>query len=130
VVCGKPQGKNIMASLLHRAATTKLITMASREIVIHANFRQNILMKNIEKNYAKSEYKHVLTNISSSRYVAIAMQPVHRLQIRPIVHNYGHPYHSPKLHPGPCNSVGMRPPTDRQTRRQTMASRRQTHRRA
>jgi len=24
----------------------------------------------------------------------------------------GIPYHSPKLHPGPCNSVGMRPRTD------------------
>jgi len=28
-------------------------------------------------------------------------------------------YHSPKLHPGPCNSVGMRPRTDVQTDRQT-----------
>ena len=27
----------------------------------------------------------------------------------------GIPYHSPKLHPGPCNSVGMRPRTDTQT---------------
>jgi len=32
-----------------------------------------------------SEYKHVITN--SSHYVAIAMEPVNRLQIRPIVHN-------------------------------------------
>jgi len=31
----------------------------------------------------------VLAIISHSRYVAIAMQPVPRLQIRPIVHNYG-----------------------------------------
>ena len=31
------------------------------------------------------------------------------------------PYHSPKLHPGPCNSVGMRPRTDRQTDRHTDA---------
>jgi len=31
----------------------------------------------------------------------------------------GSPYHSPKLHPGPCNSVGMRPQTDRHTDRQT-----------
>ena len=31
----------------------------------------------------------------------------------------GSPYHSPKLHPGPCNSVGMRPRTDRRTDRQT-----------
>jgi len=29
------------------------------------------------------------------------------------------PYHSPKLHPGPCNSVGMRRGTDRHTCRQT-----------
>ena len=27
----------------------------------------------------------------------------------------GIPYHSAKLHPGPCNSVGMRPRTDRHT---------------
>jgi len=33
------------------------------------------------------EYKHVLANISHLRYVAIATQPVHRLQIRPIAHN-------------------------------------------
>ena len=31
----------------------------------------------------------------------------------------GIPYHSPKLHPGPCNSVGMRPRTDTQTDTQT-----------
>jgi len=31
----------------------------------------------------------------------------------------GIPYHSPKLHRGPCNSVGTRPRTDRQTDRQT-----------
>jgi len=36
-----------------------------------------------------SEYNHVLANISRSRYVAMATQPVHQLQIRPIVHNYG-----------------------------------------
>jgi len=31
----------------------------------------------------------------------------------------GIPYHTLKLHPGPCNSVGMRPRTDRQTHKQT-----------
>ena len=31
----------------------------------------------------------------------------------------GTPYHSPKLHPGPCSSVGMRQGTGRQTDRQT-----------
>jgi len=28
-------------------------------------------------------------------------------------------YHAPKLHPGPCSSVGVRPRTDRHTDRQT-----------
>jgi len=32
------------------------------------------------------------------------------------------PYHSAKLHPGPCNSVGMRPRTDTQTRVTTILS--------
>ena len=33
------------------------------------------------------EYVGLLANISRSRYIAIATQPVHRLQIRPLVHN-------------------------------------------
>jgi len=43
-----------------------------------------------------------LADISRSRYVATATQHMHRLQIRPTVHNQGA---SPKLHPGPCNSA-------------------------
>jgi len=31
----------------------------------------------------------------------------------------GTPYHSPKLHPGPCNSVGMRRGADRPTHTET-----------
>jgi len=48
--------------------------------------------------------------------VAIATQPVHRLQIRPIdsAQLGDISYHSPKLHPCLC-SVGMRPRTDRHT---------------
>jgi len=38
---------------------------------------------------AQSEYKHVLASILRSRYVAIATQLVHRVQIRPTLHNYG-----------------------------------------
>jgi len=30
------------------------------------------------------------------------------------------PHRYPKLYPGPCNSVGMRPRTDRQTHTQTL----------
>ena len=33
------------------------------------------------------EYKHVLAKISRPRHVAVATQPVRRLQIRPTVHN-------------------------------------------
>jgi len=32
---------------------------------------------------------------------------MHRFQIRPIVHNWEHPYHFPELHPGPCNAVSQ-----------------------
>ena len=41
------------------------------------------------QSLADAQYytQHVLANISRSRYVAIASQPVHRMQIRPIVHN-------------------------------------------
>jgi len=46
------------------------------------------------------------------------MQPVHRLQDPPNSAQLGGiPYHSPKLHPDPCNTVGMqlRTDTDRHT---------------
>ena len=32
------------------------------------------------------------------------------------------PYHSPKLHPGPCSSVDVRPRTDTDTHRHTDAA--------
>ena len=51
--------------------------------------------------------------------VVIATKPVHRLQTRPIVHNWRAPLPFPKLHPGPCSNVGMRRWTDRQTDRHT-----------
>jgi len=46
---------------------------------------------------------------------------MHRLQIRPIMHNQRAPPNIPpnKLHPGPCSSVGMRRGTDRQTDKHT-----------
>jgi len=50
------------------------------------NGDSQITTKNITET-KQSEYKHVLANISRSRYVVIATQPVHRLQIRPIMHN-------------------------------------------
>jgi len=48
---------------------------------------QTANQKKQQIHQAQSEYTHVLANISRSRYVAIATQPAHRLQIRPIVHN-------------------------------------------
>ena len=48
-------------------------------------------------------------------YVVIATNPVHQLQIRPILHNQKAPLPFPKLHPGLCSSVGMRRGTDWQT---------------
>jgi len=50
----------------------------------------------------------------------------HRNETRALIANLpnsiqleGIPYHSPKLHPGPCSSVGMRRGTDRHTYTQT-----------
>ena len=47
-------------------------------------------------------------------------ETVHWLQIRPTVHNYRAPLPFPKLHPGPCSSVGMRRGTDRYIDTQTV----------
>jgi len=52
-----------------------------------------------------------------SHYVAIATQPdcksAQQCTTRGLL------YHAPKLHPGPCSSVGVRPRTDRHTDTQT-----------
>ena len=45
-------------------------------------------------------------------YAVIATKPVHRLQIGPMVHNWGTP-RTPKLHLVRCSSAGMRRGTDR-----------------
>jgi len=56
------------------------------------NIYERIYSRTYERIYDTSymqwhrcDIKHVLANISRSRYVSIATQPVHRLQIRPIV---------------------------------------------
>jgi len=70
-------------------------------------------------NQAQSVYR-ALAGISRSRYIVIATKSVHRLQICPIVHNQEHSLPFPKLHPGPCSTVGecSEGQTDRQTHRQ------------
>jgi len=53
--------------------------------------------------------------VTRVRVVAIVTQPGHRLQIRHSAQLAGSLYHAPKLHPGPCSSVGVRPRTDTHT---------------
>ena len=47
-------------------------------------------MRSNNNNQAEIEYKHSLA-FRVRRYVVIATKPVHRLQIRPIMHNYKEP---------------------------------------
>jgi len=51
---------------------------------------------------------YVLVCCHSNKTCAPVANPPNTVQLE------GTPYHSPKLHPGPCSSVGMRPGTDRQ----------------
>ena len=53
------------------------------------------------------------------RYVAMATKPVTRLQIRPIVHNLGHPLPLPQVTSGSVQYVGMQPRTDTHTHTHT-----------
>jgi len=50
-------------------------------------------------NQAYSEDKHSLT-FRVRRYFVTAMKPVHLLQIRSIMHNYGHPLPFPQVTSG------------------------------
>jgi len=71
----------------------------------HRSHPQN----NIPKNQAQSEYKHSLTfrirtmlsQAHSNETHAPIANPPNNAQLR------GIPYHSAKLHPGPCSRVGM-----------------------
>ena len=107
-----------MCSNVYDASTVVRSKTAKQTQAVTMNPRTTTTYKlDIER---LSEYKHTIANISRLRYDAIATRPVHRLQIRPIVHNYtGHPLLLPQVTSGPCNSVGMQPLTDRQTHRHT-----------
>ena len=73
-----------------------------------------------KSNQSRNEYKRPRWHFALGAYVAVATKPVHRLQICPIVHNYGAlSTISSKLHPGACSSVEMRRGTDRQTHANT-----------
>jgi len=60
--------------------------------------------------------ERVLADISRSRYVVIATQPVHRLQILQWCTTRGTPLPFPQVISGPWSVVGMRPQTDRHRR--------------
>ena len=60
---------------------------------------------NVNQAYRASKLQ-VLADISFPCYVVIATKPVHRLLIRSSAQLEGTPYHSSKLHPGPCSSAG------------------------
>ena len=74
---------------IHSKSTVYDKCTASRHVEMLCNKSTTTRSPQQIYNQAQSEYKHVLANILRSRYVAIATQPVHRLQIRPIVHNQG-----------------------------------------
>jgi len=65
-----------------RCTTERQLTVKKLTITQKHNNHNN----NNKNNQAESKYKHLLT-FRVRRYEAIAMKPVHRLQIRPIVHN-------------------------------------------
>ena len=76
---------------------------------VEASQRRDVCETQCSDNFNQAESEHkTLAGISRSRHVAIAAKPVHQVQIRPIVHNWRAPFTIPKLHPGPCSSVGMR----------------------
>jgi len=52
-------------------------------------FKLTVTVNETEKSQLKLGIERVqaLADISRSRYVALATQPVHRLQIRPTMHN-------------------------------------------
>ena len=64
---------------------------ADVELLVRRQLEEEQLTLQLQKRTFKlgteSEYQHALANISRSRYVAIATQPMHRLQIRPTMHN-------------------------------------------
>jgi len=66
-----------------------------------------IVRRTIKINQAQSEYKHSLTFhiqrcYHSNETHALIANPPNSAELG------GTPYHSPKLHLGPCSSVGMR----------------------
>jgi len=65
-------------------------------------FPASLLTSTEKKTKSKQEKPGIervqaLVDISRSRYVAIATQPVHGLQIRPIVHKQGAPLSFPQV---------------------------------
>ena len=114
----RPQNRPL-PPLAHRTRThpwpTHGLSLCDGNTVTHRQLCSQYLIKSLQRRPG-IEQVQVLADISRLHYVVTATKPVHRLQICPIVLNQGvPPYHSPKLHPGPCSSVSMRPRTNRHT---------------
>jgi len=69
------------------ALSRRWLTSAWRRA--HAEFNCQLMLTRHRASTEHLRTFRVRTCIWGSRYVAIATQPVHRLQIRPIVHNWG-----------------------------------------
>jgi len=67
------------------------------------------LKRGIERVQALADISRPALCCHSNETRAAIVNPPYSAQIE------GIPYHSPNLHPGPCNSVGMRRAADRQT---------------
>jgi len=88
-------------------------------LYVHQQVVQCPLQTQSLTRHTASTIRHSLT-FRVRRYVVIATKtrapitnPRNSAQLE------GTPYHSPKLHPGPCSSMGMRRGTDRQRDTQT-----------
>jgi len=82
-----------------------------------SHMRLSCVTKYYLLTYIKPDTERVqaLIDISRSRYVVIATKPDCKSAQQCKCTTRGTTYHFPKLPPGPCSSVGMRPRTDRHT---------------
>jgi len=80
---------------------------------------KSVVLEIPHKPYRHRAYKHVLANISRSSYIAIATQPVHRLQIRQQCTTRGHPLPLPQVTSGSVQYCRHAAADNRQTDRQT-----------
>ena len=83
--------------------TTSLHVLFGLPLGLEPSTSYSIHLKNQIKNYADIEQvRSIRRCCHSNETYAPTANPPNSAQLE------GTPYHSPKLHPGPCSSVGMR----------------------